>query len=149
MSIEENKAVIFRRVEEIWHNPDLASAMAAIDQLVAPDYVGHAPGLPDLVGREGFKQFLTIIRTAFPDLRFVADDLFGEGDRVVARYHGNGTHQGDYMGIPPTGKPTVITGMDIFRIANGQMAEDWLNIDQLGLLRQLGAIPVPGEAAAS
>jgi hypothetical protein len=84
--------------------PSLEAALKMVDELAAEDNVGHMPGMPDMIGREGFKQFVTMIRTAFPDLRFEADDLLAEGDRISARYHGRATHLGTFKGIPPMGK---------------------------------------------
>jgi steroid delta-isomerase-like uncharacterized protein len=134
---EQNIAIAFRRVEEIWHNGNLA----VVEELVAADYVGHWPGGADLHGREDFKQFVTSLRTAFPDLRFTAEDVMAVDDKIVDRYTGRGTHQGDFSGIPATGRTVTFSGIDIFRIANGQMAEDWLQPNLLGILQQLGAVP--------
>src|SRR3954453_12870239 len=97
---EQNKMVVMRRVEEIWHNPSLEAGLKAVDDLVAEDYVGHSPGMPDFYGREGFKAFVRSIRTAFPDLRFTADAIISEGDKVVAVYTARATHLGDFNGIP-------------------------------------------------
>lgn len=136
MSITENKKIIQRRVEEIWNQGKLAT----IDELIAANLISN--GQP--VGREGFRQFVTAVRTAFPDIHFTVEDTVVEGDKVVIRYTGRGTHQGAFAGIPATGKQVQFPGIDIFRIANGQMAEEWLMYDQLGLLQQIGAIPTPG-----
>jgi len=133
MSITENKKIIERRVEEIWNQGKLAT----IDELIAVNLISN--GQP--VGREGFRQFVTAVRTAFPDIHFTVEDTVVEGDKVVIRYTGRGTHQGAFAGIPATGKQVHFPGIDIFRIANGQMAEEWLMYDQLGLLQQIGAIP--------
>ncbi len=136
MSTEANKTIIRRRVEEIWNQGDLAIA----DELIADDYLSNG----QTIGREGYKQFVAGVRAAFPDLRFTLDDLVAEGDRVAVRYTARGTHSGAFMGIPPTGKQVTFTGIDLFRIAHGRMAEEWLMFDQLGLLRQLGAVPTQG-----
>ena len=136
MSTEANKTIIRRRVEEIWNQGDLAIA----DELIADDYLSNGR----TIGREGYKQFVAGVRAAFPDLRFTLDDLVAEGDRVAVRYTAQGTHSGTFMGIPPTGKRVTFTGIDLFRIAHGRMAEEWLMFDQLGLLRQLGVVPTQG-----
>ena len=136
MSTEANKSIIRRRVEEIWNQGDLAIA----DELIADDYLSNG----QTIGREGYKQFVAGVRAAFPDLRLTLDDLVAEGDRVAVRYTGRGTHAGAFMGIPPTGKRVTFTGIDLFRIAHGRMAEEWLMFDQLGLLRQLGVVPTQG-----
>lgn len=133
MSTEDHKALLRRRVEDIWNNGN----MGAIDELIASDYVSN--GQP--IGREGFKQFVTIVRSAFPDLRFTIDDMVGESDKLAVRYTGQGTHQGEFSGILATGKPVTIRGIDMFRVANGKIAEEWLSFDQLGMLQQMGVIP--------
>ncbi len=133
MPTEENKAIIRRRVEEIWNSGNLTTA----DELIVTDYASNGQA----IGREGFKQFVTSVRTAFPDLYFTIEDLIAEGDKVVVRYTGRGTHKGDFSGIPATGKQVIFTGIDLFCIADGKMAEEWLNFDRLGMLQQLGMIP--------
>ena len=85
---------------------------------------------------------MSLYLTAFPDARFTVEDELAEGDRVVSRSTLRGTHQGEFMGIPPTGKPVTVTGMSIDRIVEG-----WLNFDGLGMLQQLGVIPAPGQAS--
>jgi steroid delta-isomerase-like uncharacterized protein len=136
MSTEQNRAILRRRVEEIWNQGNLS----VIDDLIAADFVSNGQA----IGREGFRQFVSTVRTAFPDLQFTVEDIVTEGDKVCVRYVGRGTQQGEFAGLPASGKPVHFTGIDIFRIADGQMAEEWLMYDQLGLLQQLGAIPVPG-----
>ncbi len=133
MSTTANQQIIQRRVEEIWNQGKLAT----IDELIAANLISN--GQP--IGREGFRQFVTAVGTAFPDIHFTVEDSLAEGNKVAIRYTGRGTHQGAFAGIPATGKPVQFTGIDIFRIANGQMAEEWLMYDQLGLLQQIGAIP--------
>src|SRR5258708_38594660 len=98
-------------------------------------------------GKEAFKQFLSMYLTAFPDLHFTIEDIIAEGDTVVVRFTFRGTHQGDLMGIPPTGKQVVVTGIDIICAANGKVVEEWVNRDELSLLQQLGVIPTPGSAS--
>lgn len=133
MSITANQQIIQRRVEEIWNQGKLAT----IDELIAANLISN--GQP--IGREGFRQFVTAVRTAFPDIHFTVEDSLAEGNKVAIRYTGRGTHQGAFAGIPATGKPVQFSGIDIFYIANGQMAEEWLMYDQLGLLQQIGAMP--------
>ncbi len=94
-----------------------------------------------LHGTEEFKQLLSVYITAFPDARFTVEDEIAEGERVASRYTFRGTHQGELMGIPPTGKSVTVTGMIINRIVNGQSEEGWLNFDALGMLQQLGVVP--------
>jgi steroid delta-isomerase-like uncharacterized protein len=141
---DTNKAVVRRLFDEVLNQHNLA----LIDQLYAPNYVSHAlpPALP--ANREGTKQFLGDYFRAFPDLQFSIEDMIAEGDRVVVRYTGRGTHQGDLMGIAPTGKQATASAVVIVRIEEGKVAEDWLNLDQLGLLQQLGVIPPPERAGS-
>jgi steroid delta-isomerase-like uncharacterized protein len=139
MSTEENKALARRAVEETMNQRN----WAVFDELHAPDYVCHLTWRT-IQGREPFKQVLSMLLTALPDLHLTIEDLFGgEGDRVVARYTYRGTHKGDFMGIPPTGKQVTVTGIAIMRIANGKILEEWINND---LMQQLGVVPASGQA---
>jgi steroid delta-isomerase-like uncharacterized protein len=110
------------------------------DQLLAPTYVDHdaPPGIPP--GPTGIRALADTFRTAFPDMRFTIHDVVAEGDRVVARYTFAGTHRGELMGIPPTGKEVAMPGISIYRIAEGRMQEAWVQYDMLGMLRQLGVV---------
>ena len=142
MSTEDNKALARRGFEETLNQRNLI----VLDELHVPDFVYHAASRT-IQGREPFKHFLSMLITAFPDVHVTIEDMIGEGDRVVIRYTYRGTHQGDFMGIPPTGKSAAVTGISIIRIANGKFLEEWANIDELGLMQQLGVILVPGQAS--
>ncbi len=144
MSTEANKALIRRFTEEYINQGKLALAA----ELVTSTYVNHLapPGSPP--GPEGENQVLTLFRSAFPDGRVTLEDLVAEGDRVAVRLTFSGTQQGEFMGIPPTGKSFTLAGMNVFRIEHGKIAENWPQLDMLGLLQQLGVIPAPGQAAA-
>jgi predicted ester cyclase len=119
---------------------------AAISEFIDSDQVDHAapPGTPG--GLAGAKQTITMYLTAFPDLHFTVEDVIAEGDKVVARLTVRGTQQGAFMGVPPTGKQATSAAIDINRIANGKSVEHWLQMDTLGLMQQLGALPTPGQA---
>jgi predicted ester cyclase len=131
MSAEENKAVVRREQEELWnHTGDLDAAQ----ELFAPDYA------------EAAKQEAADFRRGFPDVISTIEDLIAEGDKVVARWRSRATHQGEYMGIPPTGKEVEFTGISVYRIEAGKIAESWNSEDQFGLLRQIGAIPEPEQS---
>ncbi|MDP7559258.1 MAG: ester cyclase [Planctomycetota bacterium] len=106
---------------------------AVIDELVATDFVDHNP-MPGIApGIEGVKQTAAIHSAAFPDLVEIAfHDMIAEGDKVVVRWTVTGTHRGEMLGIPPTGKQVTLTGVDIFRIVDGKLVELWVNSDQLG-----------------
>ncbi len=112
-------------------------------QLVAPDVIDHyaPPGLPP--GREGWNINRKLFRAAFPDGRWTEEDLVAEGDRVVGRYFFTGTHQGEFMGIPPTGRQVAVSNIHIVRIYDGIVVEHWGHGDDLGMMQTLGAIPVP------
>ena len=133
MAAEDNKALV-RRLYAAIDEGDLAGA----DDLIAADLVDHGslPGFGP--GGEGFKQFFALWRAAFPDSRFTVEDLIAEGDRVAARVTVWGTHSGPFVGLAPTGKRVVVTGIVISRISAGKIVELWEETDDLGLLRQLG-----------
>ena len=134
---EENKAIARRWMEELWSQGNSGVA----DEIIAANYAVHDPGTPGRVGGvEGEKHTVTMYRTVFPDLRFTMEDVVGEGDRVVVRWTTHGTHRGELMGVPPTGKQVVVTGISILRIANGKITEAWVNWDTLTLWQQLGLI---------
>jgi steroid delta-isomerase-like uncharacterized protein len=141
MSTEENRALIRRLYEDVFNQRNLA----LVDELCTSDQAFHNPPTT-LHGREEFKQLLSLYLTAFPDARFTVEDVIAEGDRVASRYTFRGTHQGELMGIAPTGKQVTVSGIIMNRIVGGQVAEGWLNFDALGMLQQLGAIPAPGQA---
>lgn len=136
MSTEENKAVVRRLIEEGYNQKNLA----VFDELYAPDVVVHNSSLT-LQGREAVTQFLAMFFTAFPEARFTIEDLIAEGNTVAFRQTLRGTHQGDYLGIPPTGKQVTIPGISMFRLANGKASEQWTTADDLGGMQQLGVIP--------
>jgi steroid delta-isomerase-like uncharacterized protein len=133
MSATNNKLLADRVWEEVWHQGDLDR----IDELFAPDFVRHDPGR-EIHGREENRRFINSLRAAFPDLHFTVLDQIAEGDKVAVRYHFQGTHLGDFQGMPPTQKRVAYSGILIYRIANGEIAEQWTEIDLLGFLKQLG-----------
>ena len=139
MSVEENKAIFRRIVEEGFNKGNLA----IVDELVATNHVNHTDNVH---GPEEYKQFITMYRTAFPDLHMTIEDQIAEGNKVVNRWTSRGTHKGDLMGIPPTGKQTTVTGMYVARIIGGKIVEEWGNLDALGMMQQLGVVPPPGQA---
>jgi len=94
--------------------------------------------------REGFKAFVGINLGAFPDVKVTSDSLVAEGDKVVNRWTAIGTHTGELMGIPATGKRITMTGITIVRVADGKITEFWMESDQMGMMQQLGVVPAPG-----
>jgi steroid delta-isomerase-like uncharacterized protein len=143
---EENK-VLTRRSWVIVAEGNLDTLEDALAEVYAEDIVVHEPD-EDVRGVEGLKQFVTMIRSALPDLRITLEEDIAEGDKVVSRWRAQGTHQGELMGIAPTSNQVIITGITIHRIEEGKIVEEWENWDALGLMQQIGAIPSPEEAQA-
>ena len=136
MSVEENKAIVRRYLEEAW----IKGNLNILDELMAPNYARYLPGQATPLDREGQKLRIAAFRAAMPDLEFLIEDLFSEGDRVGFRVKISGTHQGTFLGVAPTGKRLVATAIDIARLANGKIVEHWGEMDMAGLMRQLGLI---------
>jgi steroid delta-isomerase-like uncharacterized protein len=132
MSTEEKKAVA-RRWFEVWEKKDVG----LIDELHAADYVGHIVGTPGPVrGREALKQLFTSYLAAF-DVHRTNEFIIAEGDMVVAYDTYRVKHKGEFAGIPPTGKELTVTGIDIYRIVDGKIVEQWYEMDLTGMLQQL------------
>lgn len=134
MTTSQNKAAIRRLYEEFVNNGN----METFNELVAEDVTEHEefPGLsPD---REGVKQFFAMMRQAFPDLRFVVEEMLAEGDKVVCRFRMQGTHRGEFLGVAPTGNRVDVAAIDVFRLADGQVKEHWGVTDSLSMMQQLG-----------
>ena len=136
MSAEENKATIRRLIEEGWNKGDVDAIVSAN----APSYTTHSPASGAAPNLEGLRQAAAMYLRAFPNLHFTIE----EGDKVVTRWSSTGTHQGEFLGMPPTGKSVTCTGINITRFDNGMIVEEWQNLDMLGVLQQLGAIPGAG-----
>lgn len=132
MSSERNRLLADLVWEEVWHQGHLSR----IDELFTTDFVRHDPGR-ELHGTEQNRQFISSLRAAFPDVHYFVEDQIAEGDKVVVRYRFQGTHLGAFQGRPPTGKQVTYTGILIYRIADGKIAEQWTEFDLLGFLRQL------------
>ena len=143
MSTEQNKSIVRRWIEEGWNKANIG----LIDPVYAANFVQHDPNVPMPVrSADDLKNYVGAYLTAFPDLHFTVEDLVAEGDRVVWRFNSHATHLGVLMGIPPTGKQALVTGIVIFRLAESRIAEAWVNIDALGMLQQIGVIPAPETA---
>ena len=143
MATEQDK-INYRRIpEEIFNQGKLE----LIDELFAPDYVDHAPPPPGMPpGIEGLKQLIGALHAAFPDFHYTIEDQFAEGDKHVGRMTGHGTHKGEFMGIPPTGKTVSWGEIHIGRMVDGKLVEHWSNQDQLGMMQQLGVVPGPEQS---
>jgi steroid delta-isomerase-like uncharacterized protein len=142
---EENKAVVRRVLEEMFNKGNLDAAY----ELIASDYVDHDPAMPEEVhGPEGFKEFAGAYRAAFSDLHVEIEEQLAEGDLVATRWTATGTHDGDLMGIAPTGNRVTQPGMDISRVSEGKVAETWEGYNSMVMMQQIGAIPSPEEQQA-
>ena len=140
---ERNKAIVHRWFDEVWNE----GREATIDELFSGAGVAHGLGDSDLDvrGPAEFKPFVANIRGSIPDVHIRVEDILAEDDRVAVRITLEGTHAGNGLGVPPTGRKVRIQGVVIVRIVDGQIVEGWNSYDQLGLLRQIGALPGTGE----
>ena len=132
MSLEENKTIARRFTEEAWAHPDI------LDGIAATDLVWHGP---ERKGLESFKQFASSWLAVFPDMRATADDVIAEGDKVTVRWTFTATQTGEWAGLLPTNRQAIWTGVAIYRIADGKVAEGWQWADMMGAFRQLGVLP--------
>jgi steroid delta-isomerase-like uncharacterized protein len=143
MATDQNKALARRFIEELFNRGNTSAA----DEILALDFVEHEqlpPGIPN--NREGVKVLATMLRSAFPDLKATIEDTIAEGDKVVIRMTWSGTHKGEFMGVPATGKRVSIGVIDVIRMDGGKFVEHWGQMDSMGMMQQIGAIPAPVEA---
>jgi len=143
MSVEEVKALERRFVEE-WNKGKVA-AMDVIDELYATDFVEHGGTGEDTRGLKDYKQSVSELYSAFPDIHFTLDDMVVEGDKAAVRFTFSGTQKGEFMGIPPTNKKMTMWGIYIDRITGVKFVESWVRYDTLGLMQQLGLVPTPAK----
>lgn len=140
MSTEDNKARARRIPDEAFNKGNLV----VLNEVLLDDFVEHVPLAPgQLPGREGFKGFVSMLRAAFPDLHYTTVVELAEGDKVAQHVTVRGTHKGEFAGIPATGKQVTWTETHISRHSGGKIVEHWADLDQLGMLQQLGVIPAP------
>ncbi len=138
MSTEENKIIVRKFFEE---GPSKGN-LNIVNELLSPDFALHVP-LPAPPGIEGINEVITTCRAAFEHLNVTIEDMIAEGNKVAVRFTAHGVHKGDFMGLQATGKPITMTGIEVFRIKDGKIAELWGEANLLGLMQQLGIIPVP------
>jgi steroid delta-isomerase-like uncharacterized protein len=138
-SADENEATARRWHDEVINEGDLA----VIDEIVASDIVHHAGTFPDGVGPEAVKNVLGALLTGFPDVHHTIEQVYTDGDTVIVRWQAEGTQEGDFQGIAPTGTHVTWSGINIFRFECGLIAEEWSEVDGLGRLRQLGVLGTP------
>ncbi|BAZ47621.1 hypothetical protein NIES4103_02230 [Nostoc sp. NIES-4103] len=139
---EQNNAVAVRFFEAAWNEGNFA----VLEELLAPNSVDHSTvtGKTE-TGSASFKQIVSLFRSAIPDIHLTIEDEIYAKDKVVHRWFLSGTHQKELFGVPATGKTLKFSGTTTVRVAEGKIAERWTNIDELGLLRQLGVVPSPNE----
>ena len=132
---EQNKTLARRWFEDLFSRGNLDAA----NEILSAEFVDHLTH-EDERGLEELKHYVGIYRNAFPDIQDIVEDIVAEGDKVVVRWLSSGTHQGEFMGVAPTGRHVTFTGMRLFRIADNKIVESWVNIDERGLQEQLGAV---------
>jgi predicted ester cyclase len=130
MSLEDNRELVRREQEELWNH---TGNLDAAEELFVPEQA------------EAARQEAADFRRGFPDVVSLIEDLIAEGDKVVARWRARATHRGEYGGVPPTGREVEFTGISVYRIEGNRIAESWTIEDELGLMRQIGAVPEPGQ----
>ena len=140
MGIEENKTIVRRWNEEVWNKGDLA----AIDELFATDFVFNYPPPGAAPNREGYKQFITRNFATWADIHCTIEDMVAEGDKIAVRWTWNGTHKGEFelVGLAPTGKQVIMTGISVIHIVGGKITREWTEQDMLGMMQQLGVISI-------
>lgn len=137
MSIEHNKQVVRRLFDEVFNQGNLL----VINDIIAVDALGHdATSAEPKRGIESIRQVAVLFRNTFPDAEYFLDDLLAEGDRVAARWRLVGHHQGEFMGVPPTGREVKVSGIIIYRLADRKIVQYWGVFDTLALMRQIGVI---------
>jgi steroid delta-isomerase-like uncharacterized protein len=140
MSIERNKQTVRRFFEEVYNQGNLA----ALHEIVAPDFTIDSTHAPDLSGPARAAHAVEAMRRAFPDLRFTVEELIGEGETVAVRLTWRGTHRGTFLGVAPTGRVVEVEGIEVVRLRDAQIVGGWHLFDALGALRQMGAREIPG-----
>ena len=144
MAAEENIAVVRRFFDEVCNGRRLELA----EELLTPDHVYHDPQIPNVVGPRAMASAVAVYQTGLNGRWTVEELRAAEGDRVVARWTGTGTHTAELNGIPPTGRSIRVAAVHLFRLEGGRIAEQWCVWDALGMLQQLGVVPAPGQAGS-
>jgi steroid delta-isomerase-like uncharacterized protein len=139
MSVEESREIGRRLVDEVINKKNLAAA----DEIVAEDFVELDPLPGQEQGREGLKQIFAMFFAAFPDLHWTVEEDAAEGEKLWSRFTWRGTHRGDFLGIPPTGKQVEVNGVVIDRYVEGKMVDSRILMNELSLMQQLGVMPSP------
>jgi steroid delta-isomerase-like uncharacterized protein len=140
VTTENNKHSVSRFIDEVINQ----AKMAAADEFVATDFIERDPLPGQEQGLEGLKQWLSMYLAAFPDVHWTIEEQIAEGDKVVTRFTWHGTHLGDFIGIPPTGRQVTVSGVVIDTLNGGKLVDSRMLMDALTLMQQLGVIPAPG-----
>jgi steroid delta-isomerase-like uncharacterized protein len=140
MSTEENKAIVRHYLDEVWNKGNVS----IIDEVMAPTYARYMNASGAYLDRERQKQRISGMRQAFSELALTLEDITAEGDKVTIRVTLQGTHTGNFMGVPATGKQVAIEAIDILRLVDSKVVEHWGVMDTFGLMQQLGVVPAPG-----
>jgi steroid delta-isomerase-like uncharacterized protein len=142
MSLEENREGAIRAFNAL-----KVGDLDMFEELHTEDFVDHDPGPGEVPTPAGRREFFSGISSVFPDWDQTIEEVVAEGDRVVVRWVGRGTHESPFVGVPPTGRKVAVQGIAIFRMVDGKMAERWAVVDQFGMMKQLGVvsdtIPLP------
>jgi len=138
MSADDNKSLNLRWIQA-FNERDWASEAACR----TPDYVAHVPGAPVPLDAAGWATFVRAFTTAFPDAQISLNGSIGDRDMVASRWTITGTHRGEFQGVPATGRQVTMAGIDVSRVVDGKVDEHWAQFDVIGVLQQIGAIPVP------
>ena len=136
VSQQQNKTLARRWFDDLFSRGDLDAA----NEILSADFIDHLPREEER-GLEELKHYVTMYRSAFPDTQDTVEEVVAEGDKMVVRWTSRGTHQGEFIGVAPTGRQVTFTGMRLFRIAENKIVESWVNIDERGLQEQLSATP--------
>ena len=137
MATEENEAIVRRFVEEVMNGGNLGAA----EDLIAPDHVNHDPTAPEVpTGPEGIKQLIGMYRSAFPDIHFRTEEMISDGGTVAHRWTFTGTHEGEMMGVEPTGNRVEVSGVEMNHVEDGKITASYTVSDAMGLMGQLGAL---------
>ena len=139
MSTEANKALVRRTLEEFYNKGNIARA----DEFFAADYANHDPAQPEARDLEGLKRYWMATCAGFPDHETTIEELLADGEMVVKRATTRGTQTSEFNGLPATGKRLVVSSISIYRIVDGKIAECWWGYDSLGIMQQLGVMPLP------
>ncbi len=139
----DNKTIIRRLYEEVWNKRKLE----VISEIISPSHALHGPNISgSSIGPEAYKRQFLLFLAGYSDLHFTIDDIIAEKDKVVACWTFSGTHRGDFMGIPATNKKVSMDGMTIHHVAGGKIMDSYGNWDALGMMQQLGVVPIFGQA---